>query len=240
MKPNPHPCYVILLQKHLQMIQEAAPSQNCLLSAKPMTFSNNSLKCKLTEVWESQASLVCVSLSMWWVLAHLWCCQAPYVCRQMSMKWKKSELPSQKNLLWTQAVWCLSGHEVILNTPFMHAHIDVYYHCGLVKPWISTHTETHTHQADVVPPQHADLHKSRLLMGLSHRAALYFPLLQTPPTLFSLSLSFPCPSAPVHLQVLYEQSTATHILSGKLACCFDIQTCDWLIVCLSVCQYMGD
>lgn len=27
----------------------------------------------------------------------------------------------------TQAVWCLSGHETILNTPFMHAHIDMYY-----------------------------------------------------------------------------------------------------------------
>lgn len=138
------------------------------------------------------------------------------VSLQMRMKrtkkCKKHFSPRAK--LWT--VWCLSGHETILNTTFMHAHIDMYYQSVACRSPESANTHTHTvHSADVVPPQHAEQHKSRLLMGLSHRASLYFFTPSNPPSpslsphsfpIFlplPLSLSPPlsrsCPS--VHLQV---------------------------------------
>lgn len=57
-------------------------------------------------------------------------------------------LPTKNNInsspqakLWTQAVWCLSGHETILNTPFMCMKTCI------IRVWpaeaLTQHTHTH-------------------------------------------------------------------------------------------------
>lgn len=123
--------------------------------------------------------------------------------------------------LWT--VWCLSGHKTTLNTPFIQAHMVSYHQCGTHKYIVGS--------VDV-PLQRAEQHKSRLLMVQSHSYSVYFstPSKSFPPPLSPRSLS--CPS--VRFQALAEHSD-THILSGNLACCCDIQCCQCVCVCLCMC-----